>query len=266
MDAAEERRRHVAEILAGRRSEPNTFHRAYAADMEIRRSGDGRTVVGYCAMFDAPYEVQDRHGHYFEQIHRSAFERELSTGNLPLVLYNHGLGLSGQSDALAMVPLGRAVEIRPDGKGLLTVAHYNKTKLADSVLEAIRAGDITSQSFRGRIVRSTPDRVPRVRSGERLPTITRMELGLSDFGPSPVAMNADAKILAVRGDTSGAGRTGAERLSEWDSWKLLLRERLAEAGVYDFEPYSPPTNWASVELQRGRSPARRHCPCLACNR
>lgn len=174
------------------------FARSYALDdIEVVRGGTGREVVAYCAVFDAPYEVQDAHGHYYETIHRSAFDRRLATGKMPMVLYNHGADLTGRPDTLAQVPLGTALEVRPDHHGLLTRARYNKTPLAESVLEAIRHGDIKSQSFRGKIYRSTPDRVPRS-TGGGLPSITRNELGLSDFGPTPSAVNAEAKILAVR--------------------------------------------------------------------
>jgi phage head maturation protease len=139
-----------------------------------------------------------------EEIERSAFNRTLSHGTAlrsAVCLYNHGFSASGNPDMLGSVPLGTPLEIRAEPKGLLTVTRYNKTALADSVLEAIRNGDIRSQSFRGRIHRSTPDRVPRVRAGQALPTVVRHELGLSDYGPTPFAVNAAAEIVAVRSTT-----------------------------------------------------------------
>jgi HK97 family phage prohead protease len=189
------------------------FARTYALEgIEIKRGGDGRVVEAYAAMFNDPYEVHDEHGDYMEVIHRSAFDRRLKSGQMPLVLWNHGMSLSGKPDALATVPLGTALEVRPDSHGLLTKARYNHTALADSVLEAIRAGDVKSQSFRGRIHASNPSRVPRVRPGESLPTVTRTELGLSDFGPTPVAVNSSARILAVR--SSSAGSSTYVRMTE----------------------------------------------------
>lgn len=176
--------------------------RSYALeDIEIERGGDGRTVTAYAAMFGQPYEVQDQHGHYMEELERSAFNRTLANGNAlrsAVCLYNHGHSASGQPDMLGSVPLGKPLEIRAEAKGLLTITRYNRTPLADATLEAIRNGDITSQSFRGRIYRSTPDRVPKARTGHPLPTVTRHELGLTDYGPTPFAVNAGAEILAVR--------------------------------------------------------------------
>ncbi len=176
--------------------------RSYALeDIEIERGGDGRTVTAYAAMFDQPYEVKDQHGHYMEQIERSAFNRTLNNGNAlrsAVCLYNHGYTATGAPDMLGSVPLGTPLDIRAETKGLLTVTRYNKTQLADAALEAIRNGDIKSQSFRGRIHRSTPDRVPRTRTGQPLPTVTRNELGLSDYGPTPFAVNTADMAFAVR--------------------------------------------------------------------
>jgi HK97 family phage prohead protease len=181
-----------------------TFHRSFALDsIEIRRSGDGRTVEAYAAVFDQPTEVKDQHGHYLETIDRSAFKRQLNSGSrLPLVLYNHGLTLDGAVDSLAQVPIGTALEVRADDHGLFTVTRYNKSALADSVLASIENGDIKAQSFRGAIFGSEPrGRVPRIARGGSLPTVRRTSLGLSDYGPTPVPYYQGALITAVRSMT-----------------------------------------------------------------
>jgi phage head maturation protease len=178
-----------------------TYLRTWALDdIQISRAhADGRTVTAYAAIFDAPYEVVDQHGHYMEVIDRAAFNRTLSHGlGRTVCLYNHGMDLRGKPDAVASVPLGTPLEITPDGRGLLTVTRYNRSALADAALEAIRAGDIRSQSFRGRIFRSSPERVPRVKPGQGLPTVTRHELGLADYGPTPIPVNTEEMVVAVR--------------------------------------------------------------------
>lgn len=180
---------------------PHLFDRSYALDdIQISRSGDGRTVEAYAAIFGTPYEVRDQHGHYMENIDRSAFSRTLSggAGRQAMCLYNHGLTLHGTADALTSVPLGTPLEIKADGRGLLTVTRYNRSALADSVLESIRNGDIKAQSFRGRIIRSSPNGTPRPGRRGELPTVIRHELGLTDYGPTPVPVNAGAEIMAVR--------------------------------------------------------------------
>jgi HK97 family phage prohead protease len=192
----------LEEALMLTRSGPMLYDRSFPLDdIQISRSGDGRTVEAYAAMFDMPYEVRDQHGHYMEVIHRAAFNRTLSggAGRNAMCLYNHGMSRARHPDGDGTVPLGTPLEIKPDGRGLLTVTRYNKGPFADQVLESIRNGDIKAQSFRGRIVRSDPmGRLPRRRPGAQLPTVTRHELGLADYGPTPIPVNSGAEIMAVR--------------------------------------------------------------------
>jgi HK97 family phage prohead protease len=166
--------------------------------IEVARSGDGRTVTAYAAVFDAPYEVRDVHGHYFESISRSAFNRSVAAGIAGRVqcLFNHGRTLDGTPSEKWSMPLGTPIEIKPDGKGLLTVTRYAKTPHADEALELIRDGAITSQSFRGAIY---ADRKAGFRGA--LPIVERTELGLRDYGPAPYAVALESRILAVRSVT-----------------------------------------------------------------
>jgi HK97 family phage prohead protease len=166
-------------------------------DIEIERAGDGRTVTAYAATFGDPYEVGDIHGHYFESINPKAFNRTISRGFSGVaVLYNHGmqLGTTTQPSDRFGVPLGVPLEIRADARGLLTRTRYSKTPLADEVLELIRDGGITSQSFRGPIFQSA--RPQRHASGLQL--IERTELGLRDYGPTPFPVNVGAEMVSVR--------------------------------------------------------------------
>lgn len=186
------------------RSEPAPYARSWALDdIQIMRAadghGDGRTVTAYAAVFDTPTEITDQHGHYREVIARTAFNRQLGLGiDRVGVFYHHALTLHGTPSDLGSVPIGSPLEISADGRGLRTVTRFNRSPLADSVLEAIRAGDIKGYSFRGRIHKSNPERVPRVRAGGSLPTVTRIELGLTEYGPTPTPAYTDAGVLAIR--------------------------------------------------------------------
>ncbi len=179
------------------------YARSWALDgIEILRAadghGDGRTVKAYATPFDVPTEITDQHGHYMEVIDRAAFNRTLSHGIERVgVFYHHGLTIHGTPSDLGSIPIGSPVDVKPDGKGLLTVTRYNKSPMAEGVLEAIRSGDIRGYSFRGRIFRSNPNRVPRAR-GSDLPTVRRMELGLTEYGPTPTPAYRDASIEAIR--------------------------------------------------------------------
>lgn len=191
------------------------YARSWALDdIEILRGkdghGDGRTVTAYAAVFDTPTEIQDQHGHYMERIDPRAFNRQIGLGIQRVhVLYNHGLTAHGTpASGTGSVPIGSPLEVKADTRGLRTVTRYNRSELSDHVLEAIRNGDIRGYSFRGRIFKSNPERLPRAtRSGGPLPTVTRMELGLSEYGPTPTPAYLDAGILAVRAALESAGLT-----------------------------------------------------------
>lgn len=185
---------------------PTFYSRSFSlSDISIMRAsdghGDGRTVEAYAAVFDTPTEITDGQGHYMEVISRTAFKRTLTHGiDTVGFYYHHGLTIHSTPSDLGSVPIGSPLEIRPDAKGLLTVTRFNRSDLADAVLEAIRNGDIKGYSFRGKIFQSTPSRVPKVTRGGGLPTITRTELGLMEYGPTPMPAYRDAGILAVRSE------------------------------------------------------------------
>ncbi len=178
----------------------HTFDREWPLDdIVIRAGGDGRTVEAYAAVFGVPTEVKDQHGHYMETIDRAAFNEVLAEGIDKVgCYYHHGMTLHGTPSDLGSVPIGSPVDIRADSKGLRTITRFNKSALADATLEAIRAGDLRGYSFRGPIRKSNPPRIARARDGQPLPTVTRMALGLNEYGPTPTPYYADARILAVR--------------------------------------------------------------------
>jgi len=196
------------------------FMRMYPLeDMHIIRSadgGDGRTVEAFAAVFEDPAEIHDHEGHYIEVIDRAAFNRAIehasrARGGFPgaiKVLYNHGMTIQGTPSERFSMPIGTPVEIRAEARGLLTRTRYSETPLADEVLESIRSGSITSQSFTGRIMRSDPQ----LRRGDRhrpdsaggLRTVRRTELGLREYGPVLWPAYSGAEILGVRMSTPGS--------------------------------------------------------------
>lgn len=221
------------------------FDRSYPLEgIEIlsrAQGGDGRTVDAYAAVFGVRTEVHDRHGHYIEEINRSAFNRTLANGaaRRAMVLYNHGRGVvDGTPDSLAQVPIGSPVDITADSRGLRTVTRYNRSTLADSVLEAIRNDDIRGYSFRGGIYRSSPSgQIPRVKPGAELPVVTRMELGLSDYGPTPMPCYEGAAILAVRSIADVASVLAD--LSDDERQDLIRALGTTRSGVSDLATATP---------------------------
>lgn len=195
------------------------FMRLYPLeDIRIIRSeqgGDGRTVEAYAAVFNDPAEIHDHEGHYIEVIEPSAFTRAIdhasrARGGFPgsvKVLYNHGMTIQGSPSERFSMPIGVPVHIAAESRGLLTRTRYSETPLADEVLENIRNGSITSQSFTGRIMRSDPQlrrgETHRPRGGE-LQTVRRTELGLREYGPVLWPAYTGAEILGVRMSTPGS--------------------------------------------------------------
>jgi HK97 family phage prohead protease len=179
------------------------FFRAFPLeDISIRSGGDGRTVEAYAAVFNSPVPIQDSQGEYEEVIAPGAFKRTIAhRGTNFGVFYNHARTLHGQSSDIFSLPLGTPVEVREDARGVITVTRYNRNPLADQVLESIRNGDIRGQSFSGRFVQSTPE-APRHgfrRSADGgLVTVTRTEIAMSEYGPTPFPAYDEAAILGVR--------------------------------------------------------------------
>jgi len=175
---------------------PELIDRTYTiTDFEIQRTDRaGRTVTAYAAVFDQEAEIRDAHGHYWESIHRSSFNRAISHGIARVnVFYNHGYDLSGKPNMLGAVPIATPLDIKPDGTGLLTVSRYNDGELADAILAAWDGGQITGQSFRGAVYNSRP-------KGSRggVKAIERTELGLKEYGPTHSPAYAGAGLVAIR--------------------------------------------------------------------
>ena len=135
----------------------------------VRSAGGDRTgtlVEAYATVFDEPAEIHDDQGHYSEIIDRAAFDQALtriraSRGGFAShvkVLYNHGKTAEGTPAPEFQLPLGVPEDIRPESRGLLTRTRYDAgDPLAERILGKIEAGSITSYSFVGGIMRSSPE-------------------------------------------------------------------------------------------------------------
>jgi len=187
------------------RGESLYFRTYELEDIHIVRAGQGdstgRLVEAYATAFDSPAEIQDFEGHYIEEIDPAAFNKVLADigrsragfGKVK-VMYNHGMTIHGTPSERGSMPIATPVD-------------YSDTPFADEVLENIRNGSITAQSFTGRIVRSDPQLRPGDRHrprGGQLPRVRRTELGLKEFGPTPFEAYSGAEILGVRMSTPGA--------------------------------------------------------------
>jgi HK97 family phage prohead protease len=174
--------------------------------------GSGRLVEAYAAVFNVPAEIHDQHGDYNEENDPASFNRSIDHASRAArspfrCIYNHGMTIMGTPSDRGSIPIGTPEEVRAETRGLLTRTRYNETSLADDVLEAIRSGGITAQSYTGRILRSSPElrRGEKYRPGRdgRLITVRRLELALREYGPTPFPAFSGAEILGVRMSTPG---------------------------------------------------------------
>jgi HK97 family phage prohead protease len=186
------------------------FTRSFALeDISVRTEGKGRIVDAYATVFDTPSYVKDQDGEYYEEIAPTAFNRAIEHArrakggfNIP-VMFNHGMTLFHTPSEIDSMPIGVAQEIRPEKRGLFTRSLYHNTERADDVLEAIKDGSITAQSFSGAFKRSSPN-VPRggFRSDSKgeIPTVRREESTLREYGPAVFAVHAGAEFIGVRAE------------------------------------------------------------------
>lgn len=183
------------------------IHRSVPVEATVQ--SDGRTVEAYAAVFDTPAEIRDHEGHYLESIGNGAFKRAINRAKpqggrdywLTSVFYNHGRTLHGTPSERYSAPIGVTQHIEEDARGLLTVTRYADTDLGREILSLVRDGAIRAQSFTGQIVRSSPmlRRGQLRRAGaDGLSKVTRTELGLTEYGPTPLPAYAEAEVVGVR--------------------------------------------------------------------
>ena len=107
------------------------------SNLSIRAEGDGKTLVGYAAVFDSPSEPLP----WTEFVRRGAFAKTINDGADVRLLVDH-----------EGVPLARTksgtLRIREDDKGLRVEADLDETNPdAARVMSALRRGDVSQMSF-----------------------------------------------------------------------------------------------------------------------
>jgi phage head maturation protease len=246
-------------------------HRAYVRSFPLEdariRSGDGRTVEAYAAVFDVPTEIRDQDGRYNEVIDRVAFNRAISDaapqGNRSAwrvgVFYNHGRTLYGTPSERASMPVGTPLEIKADTRGLFTVTQYHRTELADEVLESIRSGSLPGYSFQGSFRRSTAvdhagrnlNRVPRggfrPSADGQLVTVRRMESSLREYGPTPFPAYELAEVVGMRAEQAAVMLNNLDPQERAQLVELLRDGALLDAPDGDSSDDSPTIDAPSDE-------------------
>lgn len=144
-----------------------TLHRI-TPDLEVRTSGEGRTVFGLLVPFNVDAEVDDGTGRYVERFVAGSFATTLAQRG-------DRVKLRAQHTRIPL-PVGRFTLLREDTAGLYGEAKVSATPLGDEVLELVRDGALDSWSVGFRPVR---DRRARDGATERLEVALR-ECSLTD--------------------------------------------------------------------------------------
>jgi HK97 family phage prohead protease len=111
------------------------------------KEGDGKTLEGYAAVFDADTEINSWEGHFNERIARGAFRKTLRERQ-PVLQFNHG-----HDSRFGQLPIGRFESVKEDKHGLRVQARLFEH--ADPIREAIAEGAVTGMSFRMKVVRDS---------------------------------------------------------------------------------------------------------------
>lgn len=172
------------------------------------RDATGRIIDAYAAVFDQETEIVDGRGHYLESIDPVAWNKRLadvSRSRLGLrdvgVFYHHGMTLMNTPSELGSHPVGHPMTIRADTHGLITSTHYGTSDVAQRTFTDLVEGNLTGHSFTGRIVVSDPPVVPRASRAGGLPRVRLRELGLAEYGPTPLPFYTGAQMVGVRAQT-----------------------------------------------------------------
>jgi HK97 family phage prohead protease len=110
-------------------------------------SGDGLTIDGYGAVFNARTTIDSWEGSFQEEIQPGAFKRTLRE-NTPIMQYDHG-----RHPLIGSIPLGRWDSAQEDDHGVHVVGRITDNWLMQPVRDAIRDGGVTGMSFRFSVVR-----------------------------------------------------------------------------------------------------------------
>jgi phage head maturation protease len=219
-------------------------------DYEVQRSGGGRTVIAYAATFGNLYPVRDQQGDYDETINRAAFNAVLGRpGSIDRVgvFVNHATNIHGTPSEKWSDPVGRAEEIKPDARGLLTRTRYYETDAGEQALQMWLADAFRGQSFSGPVLAA--DRVRRSATGRTV--IERMALGLTEYGPALLApVNPEATLVAIRSQL--LDRPWRELTPEERRELIALEEEAAHLEVHD--PATTPAATTAAESAPAESP------------
>ncbi len=149
-------------------------------DLEVRSEGEGRTVAGIVVPFGRTAMVSDGGPRYLEMFEKGSFAKTIrERGDRVKLLSQHDARRN---------PLGRAVALKEDERGLYGEFRVSKTAAGDEALELLRDGALDSFS-----VGFAP--INHVKRGK---VTVRTEVALREASLVTFPAYEDARIEAVR--------------------------------------------------------------------
>lgn len=181
------------------------LYRAHPTDLEVRSSGEGRTIVGLAVPFDTPADIYEAGRSYTEVFKYGAFARTIAE--------------RGPQRVKAMVmhdrqrlPIGRAEVLREDTAGLYAELRVSRTDLGDQILELVKDGALDALS-----IGFTP--TPQGdRWDQRRRKVERVEVKLREVSVVDAPAYEGALISAVRSVPSLSTDIARRRLDLVTRW------------------------------------------------
>ncbi|MGU3650676.1 HK97 family phage prohead protease [Mycolicibacterium sp. A43C] len=226
-----------------------------AADAD-EGENDGRTFVGYGAVFNSPTRINSWEGDFDEQIAPGAFRKSLRE-QTPKFQFDHG-----RHPLIGSIPIGMIEDIHEDERGLYVQARLGQHIIIDLVREAIASGAIDGMSFRFSVVRDEwvdkdgkkvkPEDVKRIlyygEQPERTPLLRILrEVRVAEVGPVvwPAYDNTSASVRDKLTASDGMVHLDLDRLNSPEEQRKLL---LVESALRALAP--TPTGETSEEEPR----------------
>lgn len=142
---------------------------------------DGRTLVGYAAVFNRPVEIDTLRSSFKETVKPGAFAKTLKKrGDQIRVLFNHGMDPS-----IGEKPLGRPALMEEDNYGLRVAVPLDQTSYNDDIIASVRSGALGGMSIQ---FAATQDKWSKDRSERSITEASLYEFGPVTFPAQPAAV------------------------------------------------------------------------------
>lgn len=197
--------------------------RAAPFEMRADSEGDGFTLEGYAAVFDAATRVDSWEGTFDERIEQGAFAKTIKA-RAPVMQFDHGRDI-----ATGSVPIGAIEALSEDRHGLFVRARLHDNARVEPIRQAIASGAIDGMSFKFRVTREEWD------ESTDVPMRTIREVELFELGPVvfPAYASTTVGVRSLLADLTAEERS--QLIAELRH-EIIPSSDAADAGTSDDTP------------------------------